>query len=44
MTLVSQYDRYGYRPITALIERTGWQVGKDQVERIFTPGSGVLSG
>ena len=25
----SQYGRYGYRRITALLKRDGWQVGKD---------------
>ena len=34
--LASQYGRYGYRRITALLKRDGWQVGKDRVERIFT--------
>jgi len=33
--LASQYGRYGYRRITALLKRTGWQVGKDRVERIW---------
>jgi len=37
VTLASQYGRYGYRRITALLKRTGWQVGKDRVERISTP-------
>jgi transposase InsO family protein len=32
--LASQYGRYGYRRITALLQRAGWQVGKDRVERI----------
>ena len=35
MTLASQYGRYGYRRITALLKRTGWRVGKDRVERIW---------
>ena len=35
--LASQYGRYGYRRITALLQRDGWQVGKDRVERISTP-------
>jgi putative transposase len=35
VTLASQYGRYGYRLITALLKRTGWQVGKDRVERIW---------
>ena len=35
VTLAGQYGRYGYRRITALLRRTGWQVGKDRVERIW---------
>ena len=27
--------RYGYRRITALLQRDGWQVGKDRVQRIW---------
>ena len=33
--LARQYGRYGYRRITALLKRDGWQVGKDRVERIW---------
>jgi transposase InsO family protein len=33
--LAGQYGRYGYRRITALLKRAGWQVGKDRVERIW---------
>jgi putative transposase len=33
--LASQYSRYGYRRITALLQRSGWQVGKGRVERIW---------
>ena len=33
--LASQYGRYGYRRITALLQSAGWQVGKDRVERIW---------
>jgi putative transposase len=33
--LASQYGRYGYRRITELLKRDGWQVGKDRVERIW---------
>ena len=32
--LASQYGRYGYRRITALLQRDGWQVGKDRVDVI----------
>jgi putative transposase len=35
VTLANQYGRYGYRRITALLRRAGWQVGKDRVERIW---------
>jgi hypothetical protein len=35
IALAKQYGRYGYRRITALLKRTGWQVGKDRVERIW---------
>lgn len=35
VTLAGQYGRYGYRRITALLKRIGWQVGKDRVERIW---------
>jgi putative transposase len=31
----SQYGRYGYRRITALLVTAGWKVGKDRVERIW---------
>ena len=33
--LASEYGRYGYRRIMALLWREGWQVGKDQMERIW---------
>ena len=33
--LASQYGRFGYRRITALLKRAGWSVGKDRVERIW---------
>jgi putative transposase len=32
VTLASQHGHYGYRRITALLRRSGWQVGKDRVE------------
>jgi putative transposase len=35
VVLASPYGRYGYRRITALLNRAGWQVGKDRVERIW---------
>ena len=33
--LASQYGRYGYRRITVLLQRAGWRVGHDRVERIW---------
>lgn len=33
--LASQYGRYGYRRITALLQRAGWHEGKDRIERIW---------
>jgi putative transposase len=33
--LASQYGRYGYRRITALLQAAGWQVGKDRGKRIW---------
>jgi putative transposase len=35
VTLASQYGRYDYRRITALLRRAGWRIGKDRVERIW---------
>jgi putative transposase len=35
LTLASEYGRYGYRRITALLRMAGWQVGKDRVQRIW---------
>lgn len=39
VALADQYGRYGYRRITALLQRDGWQVGKDRGR-----GSGVARG
>ena len=33
--LAGEYGRYGFRRITALLQRAGWHVGKDRVERIW---------
>ena len=33
--LACQYGRYGYRRITALLNRQGWQVSQDRVQRIW---------
>ena len=35
VTLAAQYGRYGYRRITALLQRKGWQVNHKRVERIW---------
>jgi putative transposase len=33
--LATEYGRYGYRRITALLQARGWDVGKDRVQRIW---------
>ena len=33
--LASQYGRYGYRRVTALLNNEGWQVNHKKVERIW---------
>jgi putative transposase len=35
IALASEYGRYGYRKITALLQQAGWPVGKDRVRRIW---------
>jgi transposase InsO family protein len=35
IALASEYGRYGYRRITALLQARGWSVGKDRVQRIW---------
>jgi putative transposase len=35
ITLASEYGRYGYRRITAELQKAGWLVGKDRVQRIW---------
>jgi putative transposase len=35
LQLASEYGRYGYRRITALLREAGWEVGKDRVQRIW---------
>ncbi|MBL8805351.1 MAG: IS3 family transposase [Rhodospirillales bacterium] len=35
VTLASEYGRYGYRRVTALLRSGGWQVGTDRVQRIW---------
>jgi hypothetical protein len=33
--LASQYGRYGYRRITALLRDLGWELGKDRAQGIW---------
>ena len=33
--LDTQYGRYGYRPVTALLNQLGWHVNHKRVERIW---------
>jgi transposase InsO family protein len=35
LSLASEYGRYGYRPVTALLRREGWIVNHKRVERIW---------
>jgi transposase InsO family protein len=35
IALASEYGRYGYRRITALLQAKGWLIGKDRVQRIW---------
>ena len=35
IALAGQYGRYGYRRVTALLNHSGWPVGKDRVQRIW---------
>jgi hypothetical protein len=35
INLASEYGRYGYRRMTALLRTAVWQVGKDWVQRIW---------
>jgi putative transposase len=35
IALASEYGRYGYRRITALLKARGWIIGKDRVQRIW---------
>jgi putative transposase len=35
IALASEYGRYGYRRITALLRDRGWHVGGDRVQRIW---------
>ncbi len=38
IALATQYGRYGYRRITALLRDAGWLVNKKRVERIWRRG------
>jgi transposase InsO family protein len=35
VALAQEYGRYGYRRVTALLNASGWQVGRDRVQRIW---------
>jgi hypothetical protein len=35
IALASEYGRFGYRRITALLQQAGWDVGNDRVQRIW---------
>ena len=35
VALASEYGRYGYRRVTALLRREGWRVNHKRVERIW---------
>ena len=35
VALAAEYGRYGCRRITALLQASGWQVGRDRVQRIW---------
>ena len=35
VALASEYGRYGYRRVTALLQSAGWPVGRDRVQRIW---------
>ena len=38
VVLASEYGRYGYRRVTALLQTDGWPVGKDRVQPSRTSG------
>ena len=44
IALASEYGRYGYRRVTALLQAAGWQVGKDRVQRIWRREGRSLGG
>ena len=35
IALASEYDRYEYKKIAAMLQSSGWKVGRDRVERIW---------
>ena len=35
VALAARFGRYGYRRVTALLQREGWQVNHKRVERIW---------
>ena len=38
IALASEYGRYGYKKIAAMLQSSGWKVGRDRVERIWRRG------
>lgn len=34
IAFAAEYGRYGYRRITALLQRIGWKVGRDWAQRV----------
>lgn len=43
IALASEYGRYGYRRVTALLQADSWQVGKDRVQRDLSVARGSRS-
>jgi transposase InsO family protein len=35
LALAKEYGRYGYRTVTGMLQREGWEVGKDRVYPIW---------
>ena len=44
VALASQYGRYGYRKIAALLRHAGWRVNDKRVERLWRREGLVLEG
>ena len=39
--MASEQGRYGYKKIAAMLKRSGWQAGRDRVERIWRREGGI---